>query len=385
MTSSHPADLGLNPADIGAWYRQKATADPLAPRLRSLLSSRICIMGAAGQVGSHLVAKLYELGIDLEQIDLNDNLSLGRRDNLPPPCREGLVVRSHRDYALNPPHRPDLLLFVGGRSSAPHFTGLADVLSELETWATLLDWCVAENIRLVFASTSSLCKQRPSREDQRVWPGSLYELCKLMMEDMAIQQSLDRGLQLQICRFFSVYGVTEAHKGKFANLYTQLLWHALDQTPFEVWGQPDHFDPGEQTRDLIFAPDVARAMLHLLTLPVPSPHLQDISDLVYNIGQGKPLSVKEMIAHMEAILPPPLAPKLQTVEVPSTLPNYVVHTWGDPQKLINSGYQPLFPENIDNLKFISCALFLPPDWYWDQLTQVRQAILSSTGNLGGGA
>ena len=223
------------------WYRDRVIHDPLVAEFQRLRHETICIMGAAGQVGSHFLAKCYELGFDPANLDLNDNLSLGSPENLPPVFRDRLDQRSHHDYAQSPPRHPDSLVFVGGRSSAPHFHCLEDVLDEIQTWAVILNWCSCHNIRLIFASTSSLCKQRPSLESQRVWPGSLYELCKLMMENMAVQQALEADLRVQICRFFSVYGITEAHKGQFGNLYTQLLWHSLEQTPFEVWGQRDRF------------------------------------------------------------------------------------------------------------------------------------------------
>ncbi|MEM9136852.1 MAG: NAD-dependent epimerase/dehydratase family protein, partial [Cyanobacteria bacterium P01_F01_bin.42] len=167
------------------WYRDRVTQDPLQPNFQTLRNQTLCIMGAAGQVGSHLLAKCYELGFDPTRIDLNDNLSLGVIDNLPPLFQDRLDQRSHREYAESPPRYPDILVFVGGRSSAPHFQSLADVLEEIKTWEIILNWCVQQNIRLIFASTSSLCKQRPSLESQPVWPGSLYELCKLMMENMA--------------------------------------------------------------------------------------------------------------------------------------------------------------------------------------------------------
>ena len=365
MNPSHPFQAAAD------WYCDRILQDPLTDRFRALRDKRICIMGAAGQVGSHFLTKCYELGFDPHHLALNDNLSLGEPENLHPALRSQLDVRSHQDYADSPPQRPDILVFVGGRSSAPHFQSQDDVLEELDLWKSVLAWCTRENIRLIFASTSSLCKQRPSQETQMVWPGSLYELAKLMMENMAIQQALEAGLQLQICRFFSVYGVTESHKGKFGNLYTQLLWHALEQTPFELWGQTGQFEPGEQTRDIIFAPDVVRAILHLLTLPSPQPQLDDISALIYNIGRGEPLTVQQMVQHVAAVVPPALAPIVHKIEVPSSINNYVVNTWGDPSKLEMTGYQALFPDNIENLKFIYGSLSQDRDEYWGLTNKIR--------------
>ncbi len=358
--------------EIGDWYVQQTLADPLWTRLQQLHTQRICVMGGCGQVGSHILAQLYILGIPVAHLTTNDDLRLGTLDNLPAALREQNDARSHLDYAHHPPQRPDIVIFVGGRSSAPHFSSLDDVRAELETWQAVLEWCVREQIRLIFASTSSLCKARPSLETQRVWPGSLYELAKLTMEEMAIQQALTEGLTVQICRFFSVYGITEQHKGSIGNLYTQILWHALAQQPFPVWGQPGHFEPGEQTRDIIFAPEVARALLFLLTQSPPQPTLTDISDLIYNIGQGEPLSVNAMIQQVAALLPPNRQPQVVTAPVPPNLKNYVVHTWGNPAKLHQAGFIPWWTDHSRNLNLIFHALEAGLDWYWALLTQIRE-------------
>lgn len=377
MILSQPdIDLAYSREAVGNWYINKTIHDPLYNQISNLRDKKISVMGGCGQVGSHVVAKLYEFSFSVDNILINDDLRLGRRENLPEPFRDRVDTRTHLEYSQPPPDRPDILIFVGGRSSAPHFQCLTDVTEEIEMWQATLAWCVDEKIRLIFASTSSLCKERPSIETQRVWPGSLYELAKLMMEEMAIQQALAEGLRVQICRFFSVYGVTEQHKQRFGNLYTQILWNALHQQPFEVWTQPGGFAPGEQTRDIIFAPEVCRALLHLLSLPDPDPSLVDISPLIYNIGQGQPVSVQEMIDQISELLPASLQPIIVETPVPETMKNYVVHTWGNPQKLIQSGFQPLFSDHTENLKFIIQALLNQKDWYWALLELIRTRMLS---------
>ncbi len=375
--SNLPVSLPYQGEELQQWYFTKATQDPHLDAIAKLRDQKICVMGGCGQVGSHLMTKLYEFGFAPKNLSVNDDLRLGQRSNLPEPLRDSVDVRSHLQYAQDPPSTPDILIFVGGRSSAPHFQSLGDVTDEIETWKAVLEWCVQAKIRLIFASTSSLCKTRPSIETQPVWPGSLYELTKLVMENMAVQQSLAEDLTVQICRFFSVYGVTEKHKGKVGNLYTQLVWHALEQQPFEVWGCDGHFPPGAQTRDTIFAAEVCRAILHLLTLPRPQPKLEDISSLTYNIGQGQPTSVQEMIEQVAMLLPPSRQPITQEVQVPDAIKNYVVHTWGDPQKLIQTGFQPIFNQHQDNLKFIIYALLTQMDWYWSGVENIRNHILRS--------
>ena len=369
MALSKRSSGGL--AELESWYVDKSVADPLVGIARDLRDKSICVMGGCGQVGSHVLTKLYELGQAPESLYINDNLSLGKADNLPVPLRSVVDRRTHREFVAAPPPTPDVLVFVGGRSSAPHFGGLDDVMEEVECWKAILEWCAENGVRLIFASTSSLAKTRPSIETQRAWPGSLYELTKLMMEEMAIQQALSDGLKVQICRFFSVYGVTEQHKGNFGNLYTQILWHAREGVPFEVWGLDGVFAPGEQTRDTIFAAEVARAVLFLLSLPAPEPRLDDVSALTYNVGQGRPVSVSEMVDQVGALVGE--RPEIAHAQVPSHVKNYVVHTWGDPGRLVGAGFEPLFTDHVANLRFIDGALG-DMDWYWSVVERVRARL-----------
>ena len=116
---------------------------------------------------------------------------------------------------------------------------------------------------------------------------------------------------------------------------------------------------------------MVRALLHLLTLSAPIPKLDDISDLIYNIGQGQPITVNEMIEHIKVVVPKPQWPRLKTTEVPASMLNYVENTWGDPSKLVHTGFQPLFPNNIANLRFIYACLRADRSDYWALLKQIR--------------
>ena len=50
--------------------------------------------------------------------------------------------------------------------------------------------------------------------------------------------------------------------------------------------------------------------------------------------------------------------------------NYVVHTWGDPSRLVGAGFEPLFTDHVANLRFIDRALG-DMEWYWSVVERVR--------------
>ena len=106
--------LNLQAEDIQNWYVNKTLKDPHRREIQSLNSQRICVMGGCGQVGSHLITKLFEYGYPLDHLTINDDLRLGKRENLPAILRDQVDTRCHREYALKPSAQPDILIFVGG-------------------------------------------------------------------------------------------------------------------------------------------------------------------------------------------------------------------------------------------------------------------------------
>ena len=86
-----------------------------------------------------------------------------------------------------------------------------------------------------------------------------------------------------------------------------------------------------------------------------------MSALTYNIGQGRPVSVNEMVEQVAALLGE--RPNIVRTQVPPHVKNYVVHTWGDPGRLLDAGFRPLFTDHVANLRFIDAALS-DMEWYW---------------------
>ena len=69
--------MSVDDQTLSKWYINESLKDPLMLQSHALIKKRICIMGACGQMGSHIVTKLYELGLPSSSLMLNDCLSLG--------------------------------------------------------------------------------------------------------------------------------------------------------------------------------------------------------------------------------------------------------------------------------------------------------------------
>ncbi len=67
--------------------------------------------------------------------------------------------------------------------------------------------------------------------------------------------------------------------------------------------------------------------------------------------------------------------KTQVVEreVPSEVKNYVIDTWGNPEKLIQAGFKPVFTDHTANLRFINEALS-DIKGYWSSVEEIRKSL-----------
>ena len=82
-----------------------------------------------------------------------------------------------------------------------------------------------------------------------------------------------------------------------------------------------------------------------------------------------------MIRQVADLLPPTLQPIIVETEIPAYIKNYVIHTWGNPQELLRTGFKPIFTDHTMNLKFIIQALCSKMEWYWSVVEEIRQQHL----------
>lgn len=108
--SKQEIELPYTKEEVGSWYINKNVNDQLIENIQELKNKKISVMGGCGQVGSHVIAKLYEFGFPIDNIYINDDLRLGKRENLPEPLRDRLDTRTHLEYSQNPQHEPDIVI-----------------------------------------------------------------------------------------------------------------------------------------------------------------------------------------------------------------------------------------------------------------------------------
>lgn len=243
----------------------------------------ICVTGGAGFIGSHLVEAFLDRG---HRVLVIDDLSSGRRENLPPEAElQVLDIRSREAVDRLTAGGIDLLVHQAAqmdvrRSVAdPVFDAEVNVAGTLN----LLEAARKGGVRQVlFASTGGAIygeqEVHPAPEDHPARPLSPYGVAKLAVERYLFYYSREYGLSATCLRYANVYGERQNPHGEagVVAIFSKLL---VEGRPVTIHGD------GLQTRDYIHVSDVVQA--NLAAAGRAGFH-------IYNVGTGVETSVVEL-------------------------------------------------------------------------------------------
>lgn len=262
------------------------------------MTERVLVTGGAGYIGSTVTAQLLEKGYE---VVVFDNLSHGRRAAVAGEAR--LVVddignREALDRVLR--ERPiDAVMHFAAfieagesmRDPAKYFrNNTANAL-------TLLEAVLAHKVpRFVFSSTAALYgtpERTPIEETDPLRPTNAYGESKLLVERMLDWFHRVHGLHYASLRYFNAAGASggrgEDHRPE-SHLIPLALEVALGKRgQLAIYGTDYPTPDGTCIRDYIHVADLASA--HLLVLE----ELKKADQLIYNLGNGRGFSVREVI------------------------------------------------------------------------------------------
>lgn len=251
---------------------------------------RILVTGGAGFIGSHIVEAYLQAG---HEILVVDNMSRGRRENLPPEIP--LVVMDIRDPAFRQvveAFRPEVLNHQAAQIdvAAAVVDPLEDASVNLLGTLNVLQVAVQAGVRRVIVASSVAVYGEPERfpvtEDHPLRPLSPYGLSKMAMEAYVRWFGTSHGLEWVILRYGNVYGPRQPVAGE-AGVVARFLAAMRDGKRPVIYGD------GAQTRDFVHVRDVACANLLALTRGAGG---------IYNIGTGQEVSVRELYERMRALM-----------------------------------------------------------------------------------
>jgi UDP-glucose 4-epimerase len=248
---------------------------------------RVLVTGGAGFIGSHVAGLLLAGG---HEVAVVDDLSRGRRENVPGGAAfYGLDVRSGCEEVFED-FGPEAVCHQAAQVDVRR--SVAEPVLDLEINAggtlRLLETCVGHGVgRFVFASTGGAIygeqREFPASEEHPEYPISPYGVSKLAAERHLRLYEARYGLPCVALRYANVYGPRQDPRGE-AGVVAIFASRLASGETCTINGT------GEQTRDYVYAGDVARANVLALESGVPSG--------AYNVGTGIETSVNELYETM---------------------------------------------------------------------------------------
>ena len=248
------------------------------------------VTGAAGFIGSNLVAALNQHGI--ANVLAVDNLTHADKFANLARCQIADYLDKHEFLARLGEGEfegaLDAVLHQGACSDTLQTDGRYMMENNYRYSLALLDFCLEEEIPLLYASSASVYGGGPifreSPECER--PLNVYGYSKYLFDHVVRQRLSDAPSQVVGLRYFNVYGPNEAHKGGMASVAWRLYNQYREEGKVKLFAGSGGYADGEQRRDFVAVEDVVKVNLHFLDHPRRSG--------VFNVGTGRAQSFNEV-------------------------------------------------------------------------------------------
>jgi UDP-glucose 4-epimerase len=266
---------------------------------------RVLVCGGAGYIGSNMTAMLRAEGYEPVVFD---NLSKGHKSAIGDTefvkgdlADNRLLVETLEKYSIEAVMHFAAFIEVGESVQIP-LKYYRNNLSCTENLLTAMETAGVE--KFVFSSTAAVYgtpQKVPITEDSPTEPINPYGQTKLAVERMCRYQSRAGKLAFAALRYFNACGAgSNATLGEDHRPESHLIPLAIQAAmgkrgDIKIYGTDYDTPDGTCIRDYIHIDDLCRA--HLLALE----KLQTAKELIYNLGNGKGYSVKEVIETVKKV------------------------------------------------------------------------------------
>ena len=243
---------------------------------------RVVVTGAAGFIGSNLVHGLNAVGVD--DVIAVDDLTDG-------PKYRNLLGAQLADYfdkrefygrfTRGELGKVDVVLHQGACSDTMEHDGRLMLDNNYRCSKDLLDACMAQGTRLLYASSAATYGASQTFREEPVFerPLNVYGYSKLLFDNV-VRRMLERAPQQVVgLRYFNVYGPREQHKGRMASVAFHHFNEFREHGRVKLFGAYGGYAPGEQNRDFVSVDDVVAVNLWFVQHPEARG--------VFNLGTGR--------------------------------------------------------------------------------------------------
>lgn len=220
-----------------------------------------------------------------------DNLSSGSKEHVPAGMElvEGDVCDEAAVDALFADHHFDAVIHLAAQTMVPFSVDhpAEDCRINLEGVLHVLEACRTHGTgHILFSSSAAVYGDNlhiPLKETERLVPTSPYGVTKMTTEHyLRVYHELS-GIDATVFRFANVYGERQGEKGEggVVSIFCKLLSQRQGITVF---------GDGNQTRDFVYAGDIAQAIIR--ALPLKGYHTM-------NVSTGQETSINDLIRSFE--------------------------------------------------------------------------------------
>lgn len=248
---------------------------------------KVLVTGGAGFIGSHLVRQLIANG---DEVYVLDNLSTGSLSHLPragftfwkQDIRDNNIIQQIIFAQFDAIVHLTAQTMVDASIKDPEFDATENILGTIH----VLEAARKSNVRrVIFASTAAAYGDvaedvLPIRENEKLKPMSFYGLSKVTVEKYLALYNKMYDLNYVICRFANVYGERQGDSGEggVISIFAKRIANGQDITIF---------GDGEQTRDFVYAGDIAAGICKALVTAK--------MNTVYNLSTQTETSLNELV------------------------------------------------------------------------------------------